>query len=86
MRIAPLAVAGVLAFSLPAFAEHDDHSDPVWRPSREIAERCNLSLQSRAAQGRDNKQTTLSSSERYAMYFPSGDQSDCQFCPAPFVI
>ncbi|MBS1803840.1 MAG: hypothetical protein JST28_10770 [Acidobacteria bacterium] len=25
MRIAPLAVAGILAFSIPIFAEHDDH-------------------------------------------------------------
>ena len=31
MRIAPLAVAGILAFSLPTFAEHDDHSDRVDR-------------------------------------------------------
>ena len=31
MRIVPFALAGVLVFSLPTFAEHDDHGDHVDR-------------------------------------------------------
>ena len=41
MRIAPIAVAGILAFSLPVFAEHDDHSNRI---DREYSRQCEQTI------------------------------------------